>query len=60
MTPVLDRPPMFSLAPLRFPPARSISDIRLGFKYVESPFPTVTDDAAVVVIGDGSDSTADV
>ena len=47
---------MFSLAPLMFPPDRIISDMRFGFRYVESPFPGERE-TAVVEIGDEIDCT---
>ena len=52
-------PPILEGAPFIFPPASRSSDIRFGFKYVVSPFPTASD-GAVVVTADGSDSNGDV
>jgi hypothetical protein len=52
-------PPKLEEGPFIFPPASSSSDIRFGFKYVVSPFPTARD-GAVVVTADDSDSNGDV
>ena len=52
-------PPMLEESPFIFPPASRSSDIRFGFKYVVSPFPTASD-GAVVVTADDSDSNGDV
>lgn len=52
-------PPILEGAPFIFPPASRSSDIRFGFKYVVSPFPTASD-GAVVVTADDSDSNGDV
>lgn len=52
-------PPILEEAPFIFPPASRSSDIRFGFKYVVSPFPTASD-GAVVVTADDSDSSGDV
>ena len=46
-------------APFIFPPARSNSDIKFGFKYVVSPLLTARD-GAVVVTADDSDNNGDV
>ena len=46
---------MLELAPFRFPPAKSSSEIKFGFRYVVWPFPTVTEEGAVVASKDGKD-----